>query len=376
MILYKILWIDDEYEELDSVIDHAFENQLELIPFKSRKSGMKNLKDNLETYDGVLLDGKFLDKDDGSNLEDTNSIFTLKEILQLDPSLPLCVLTAQKRLKSDPIFKSHFQFDPVSNKKVVFDKTDSLEREEAFNYLKGLIENRPINIVKTKYPSVFGILNDQKWGIEKKDKIEQLCNFVKFLNGEIDFISTDEPRKILEKLLIALQSFNVIPDEFNSLNTKIRFLSYNIHQKKDKSSNENLYTGDWNYNYKSEIIPLNIIVCLNQFNDMSNKATHDNFTSAFGSSSVYYQKSLIYLLFTILSWFKNNENNYLYDVKNQSRWSPKFIMVEVHQIHNEFLLKDESGITVNKIEPHIGKRLKLEKGQFRKYDPETKKVIK
>ena len=70
-VLYKVLWIDDEYETLPGTIRQAKAHNINLIPFKSLNAGMDELKKNYSFYDGVLLDAKILEnEDDEAGTED------------------------------------------------------------------------------------------------------------------------------------------------------------------------------------------------------------------------------------------------------------------------------------------------------------------
>ena len=96
-VVYNILWLDDEHEQLAGTKGRAKRNGINLIPFKSLDGGISELERNYPNYDGVLLDAKFFENEtDEAGSEDTFSSFRAKErILQLPKKFEIFVLTGQ-----------------------------------------------------------------------------------------------------------------------------------------------------------------------------------------------------------------------------------------------------------------------------------------
>ena len=67
-IMYNILWIDDEHENLSGFLGRASVNGINLIPFKSLNGGMEELEKNYPFYDGVLLDAQIFENEDDEPL--------------------------------------------------------------------------------------------------------------------------------------------------------------------------------------------------------------------------------------------------------------------------------------------------------------------
>lgn len=66
MSKYKILWIDDKWEEMDSFKDvcELPKHGMEIVPCKYSVDGMRLFEKHLEEWSGVILDAKVLmDKD-------------------------------------------------------------------------------------------------------------------------------------------------------------------------------------------------------------------------------------------------------------------------------------------------------------------------
>ena len=59
MSKYKVLWFDDEHETLEEDKEIALLKGIKLIGFKNAIDGIKELKNNYQYYDAVLVDGLF-----------------------------------------------------------------------------------------------------------------------------------------------------------------------------------------------------------------------------------------------------------------------------------------------------------------------------
>ena len=61
--MYKILWIDDEWDKMLAFMDECEEiHNLKLVPYKTRKEGIEELERDLDSWDAVLLDAKMFDE--------------------------------------------------------------------------------------------------------------------------------------------------------------------------------------------------------------------------------------------------------------------------------------------------------------------------
>ena len=64
---YKVLWIDDNFDDQDAFLDKAFQNGLDINPFKTSQQGMEELVSNIEQYDAVILDAMVYDESEDEN---------------------------------------------------------------------------------------------------------------------------------------------------------------------------------------------------------------------------------------------------------------------------------------------------------------------
>lgn len=121
---YNILWIDDEHEKLAGFKLQALQNNITLHPFKSL-IGVDELAKNSHAYDGILLDAKFLEReDDEAGSEDLSSLMKAKEkLLQLPKKFEVFILTGQVKLHDDKTFEA---FVPKYYRKAMSDDIHQL----------------------------------------------------------------------------------------------------------------------------------------------------------------------------------------------------------------------------------------------------------
>lgn len=309
--IINILWIDDKHEELTSTKGRAKFNGINLHPFKSSKAGLKELRNNLDFYDGVLLDARcFENEDDTEGTEDTQySIDALREINELDKKFEIFVFTGQSEEFIDGSYRKLF--------KKVYEKGNNDHVVELMERLKECAKNLPDNQLKIKYAPVFQLTNA---GILSAQSNTRLLNLVKFLEGEInlDVNELTPLRKIIENLFTYLSEVKLIPEEIanerGALNKSSRFLA-GINDK---------------YVFSDELIPALIAENLHRLLNITQDGAHgsgalnlkvDEYLAS--TNNNYLFKSCIYLLFDILSWVGENIS-LLNDVEiNFAKWERK-----------------------------------------------------
>lgn len=104
---YHVVWIDDKYKEYDGFITNAAMDGIGITPFEYGKDGINALKDNLEYWDGVVLDVKCCYEE--GDLDVAKNFYKVKEELQeikhtMRQSLPYYVYSAQPDILSDGTF--------------------------------------------------------------------------------------------------------------------------------------------------------------------------------------------------------------------------------------------------------------------------------
>lgn len=78
MKYYSVLWIDDECDKLNDFIVNAEQDGIYITSYKTAKDGLKALKENLDLWDGIILDGKFYSNSENVKA-DINALFSAKE---------------------------------------------------------------------------------------------------------------------------------------------------------------------------------------------------------------------------------------------------------------------------------------------------------
>lgn len=113
MSRYKVLWIDDQWEDMSSFIDLCAwpENNIEVIPFKFAKEGMQYYEAHLNEWSGVVLDAKCLLESDNEVARLKGLAFCVNRINQLSSkrSIPYFIFTGQPDLLSDESFKDTYE---------------------------------------------------------------------------------------------------------------------------------------------------------------------------------------------------------------------------------------------------------------------------
>lgn len=104
---YHVIWIDDKYKKYDGFITNAAMDGIGIFPFEYGKDGIRALKDNLEYWDGVVLDVKCYYEE--GDLDIADNFYKVKEELveiknKYRPSLPYFIYSAQPDILSSSMF--------------------------------------------------------------------------------------------------------------------------------------------------------------------------------------------------------------------------------------------------------------------------------
>lgn len=218
---YKILWIDDEHENMVGFKLQAAQNDIELTAFKSRVGGISELVKNHSTYDGVLFDAKFFeDEDDVAGSEGLGALNKAKEsLLKLPKKFEMFVLTGQSHLFEDQTFNT---FIPNCFRKGIADDINRL-----FTEIKQSADKQEDTQIRHDHPEIFSVFS---LGYLPGEIEEQILELIKSelpvnrveLKGMLSNI-----RSIHESCLLQLEAIKVIPDASDSFNNVVKHLSGN-----------------------------------------------------------------------------------------------------------------------------------------------------
>ncbi len=104
---YHVIWIDDKYKEYDGFITNAAMDGIGVTPFEYGKDGINALEENLDFWDGVILDVKCCYEE--GDLDIAENFYKVRDELQAikltgRPSLPYYVYSAQPDILSNSMF--------------------------------------------------------------------------------------------------------------------------------------------------------------------------------------------------------------------------------------------------------------------------------
>lgn len=193
----KILFVDDDPRYAESLIDRAFnEFRLELEHYDNWEEAFSKLKENFETYHGVIIDGKGKlrkDSKDDDQRHVTKAIGDLRELKGNRQYIPFVILSKYLEIK-DAILEPFFEKGKDEN--------------EMFEFLINEIQSLDDNKIRIKYQDAFAAFGE-------------------------NYLDKSAEKNLLE----AIRSFendNCNDNSFTPLRKIIEAIYENIHEKDDK----------------------------------------------------------------------------------------------------------------------------------------------
>jgi hypothetical protein len=149
---YKIIWIDDQYDEQESFCDQADRKGFDIIPFKTSREGMDYLRENLHDVDAVILDAKVFTESIADTASERGLMASLTKIASLSgqnngKEIPHVIFTGQPDLCDDDDFAEKMNGIPV------FSKNKS--NETLFEKLRELIGDSLGATLRNRYPEAY-----------------------------------------------------------------------------------------------------------------------------------------------------------------------------------------------------------------------------
>lgn len=302
---YKVLWFDDQCETLPEINDSAYENKIDLVGFRDSETGIRHLKENINLYHAVLLDGKFYQNPDqvGDDLSENALGEVIRELSRLEHIrfLPYFILSGDKTFME----KDNSLLTGVSKQNKVYSKWSSKELEELWLSIKTEADNEEVNKIKSQYQSVFNIFNGR---LLDPSYESQIINLIKTSTSDHYLDCKDGfngIRRILEHLFSNLNKLGFIPDSIMDskqwFNPSSRFLCDNHNE----------------YEFREKIISpaiqfqiKNLVqLCQDASHELKDKlniAVSDHITQ---NRTNYLFKSALYMLFDVLVYFGGLINN-------------------------------------------------------------------
>ena len=171
--MYKVLWIDDEYNDpnLQEIADKAYdEYSIELLGCESAEEGLQKLEDAV-LFDAVLLDARFyLNKEDSSGAEDLKGLSKIwKKLDQLESKgivLPRFILTGQATLLNNDTFS-----DTYGN---FYSKHELSDINRLFNDIVNASNKRTETQIRHKYAHAFEVCTNTYIGVQNSIELMEV----------------------------------------------------------------------------------------------------------------------------------------------------------------------------------------------------------
>lgn len=233
--LYRIIWIDDDYENMSEFIGYCEDYGMEIHPYKTRTEGLNAFEKEQYAWDAIIVDAWCYDE----SLEESPTDEGLVGFYyKLKDRIPTFVFTGNEELKKD----SRFMRDTSAYVKFVDDNKlieDILDR----------IKNREETIVRNEYREVIDIIDSRFLCYAGKTK-EILIKSLLALhvkdrkaNFEMHF---NNLRHILEYICFVLKSYGLAPEEYFSEKGPdvlrcFNYLTYNQEKSKKHIQGVDIY---------------------------------------------------------------------------------------------------------------------------------------
>jgi hypothetical protein len=309
MKLYKVLWIDDDFnKDFDRL---AYQKGLELIHFKTSREGMNSLEIGLQTYDAVILDGLAFNEseDEEHSIDGLINSLTKISTLRQDKWIPVFVFTGElNKMEYQGDLKWIEKFDvPIVIKGV--------DNKGFINDLKLAADKQETTQLKHKYPNAFALCEDAFIG---NKEFKRILKLVKDIEAPEDIINQQDAllpiRKILEAIFDKLHKIGLIPDEIQNGRGAINGASIFI-----AGSNKT-------YHYHQELIHPVVAESIRHILNLTQDASHNEGTKLKAdsylteSNNTFLYQALCFTMLDVLAYIKpfivlNNDK-----VENLSKW--------------------------------------------------------
>jgi len=224
--MYKVLWFDDEYQNLEITTEEAMENNIKLIGVSNAKDGLEKLENN--KYDAVLLDGLFFTDNTktADNVSD-DAFGKVVKALTTNYNLPWFIFSGQKAFVKDKNSLVNLFAEDAFGSKTVYSKHSEQDSEQLWADIKKEVDKNPERIIRNKHKDIFKIfelgylLNDTEDNVLELLKADLPKN-----NSELKAMLVNI-RSIQESCFIKLESIRLIPTNLK-FRKKIKHLSGNI----------------------------------------------------------------------------------------------------------------------------------------------------
>lgn len=279
MSKYKILWIDDKWEEMDSFkeVCELPKHGMEIVPCKYSVDGMRLFEQHLEEWSGVILDAKVLmDKD--SKLDQLKGLtFSIQKINALSHKrmVPYYIFTGQPDTASGTAFAEE-HYDHYYEK--------DHDEDRLIEDIKRNADNLPDIRIIHKYQVVF-----DTWPQSRHDllRILEVLESEDWQNNSV----LNDIRKIMSDVVSYLHAKGFCGVQHDG-------------------SNLGQCSKDLCLPYKEAIIPIYIQRSIHSLVAITNPGSHRTETDSnvADGKAPYLVRSLIFEMLNVLYWCRNLHN--------------------------------------------------------------------
>lgn len=203
MKTYNVLWVDDEYNKINSFITNAEQEGIIISAFDTAKAGIEAYKRDLNKWDGVILDAKCWNES-SNEVADTSALYEFLAVItefKYQHPVPHFVYTGQPDLNSNEYFEKSLRGCPLYKK--------GLDEEQLFADIKYEANNMIETHIKHKYSDVLNLFPEKNRLIKLLVAID-----MNEINNPSYF---NDIRKILESLMDLCREKKLIPIECKRL---------------------------------------------------------------------------------------------------------------------------------------------------------------
>ncbi|MCA6412981.1 MAG: hypothetical protein IM601_12810, partial [Cytophagales bacterium] len=209
---YKVLWFDDEFDELLLIKETAAINDISLHGFSNAEEGVAELEKNYLIYDAVIADGLFFNKpgQSGDSVKDTALFSVARAIDKLSDKkvMPWFILSGQSSFTKE---KNRYAEGYKNNK--VYDKTSQDHLDLLWNDVKREADLQPETQIKHDYAKAFELCQAKYIGKAALKPLMQILKSVREPNSSFDDeLYFTQIRIILELMFRATNTIGLLHD--------------------------------------------------------------------------------------------------------------------------------------------------------------------
>lgn len=201
---YKILWIDDQWEELSSFKDLCeLVHDIEVVPCRYAVEGMKLFETHLQSWSAVVLDAKVLMNADNEVAALTGLQHSVKRIheLSLKRYVPTFILTGQPDLFSNETFSEIYG--------KFYEKAK--DEEQLIHDIKQAADQLVVTQIRKKYGNILEI-----WP-ERESEIINILTTIELGNNK-NSTCLNEIRKMMEDVMARISQSGLLLVNYTSTN--------------------------------------------------------------------------------------------------------------------------------------------------------------